>query len=272
MTILDRIVEDTRTLVARRKQDISLRDLEAHPFFHGPTLPLAPALLRDHLAIIAEIKQASPSKGVIRPNLDVPAIARQYKSHGAAAVSVLTEPQHFQGSLENLALARQTIDLPLLRKDFIVDPYQLVEARAYGADAVLLIAAVLDAVQLRDLHQAANELGLSCLVEVYEEREIDKLDFDQVKVLGVNNRDLRTFEVNLDHAPDVFAHVPEHVVQVAESGLRSAKDLAYLRRRSVDAVLIGETFMRAKEPGVALATLHRETERLLRAERLRLAS
>jgi indole-3-glycerol phosphate synthase len=272
MTILDRIVEDTRALVARRKANVTQGELEARPFFHGPTLSLAPALRHDELAIIAEIKQASPSKGMIRPDLDVPTIARAYKSQGASAVSVLTEPLHFQGSLDNLAQARQTVDLPLLRKDFIVDPYQIVEARAYGADAVLLIATVLDTVQLRDLHQTAEDLDLSCLVEVYDVTELDKLDFDQVQVLGVNNRDLRTFEVDLDHAPEVFARVPDHVVKVAESGLRTARDLAYLRQRDIDAVLIGETFMRASEPGVALAALRRETARLLRAERLRLAS
>ena len=262
-TILDQIVADTRELVARRKAHVPIRRLEEKPFFHGPTLSLAKALRRDHLAVIAEIKKASPSKGVIRPDFDVTDLARQYKAARADAVSVLTEPTHFQGSLDYLARARCTVDLPLLRKDFIIDPYQLVEARAYGADAVLLIAAVLDRVHLRDLHQAADALGLSCLVEVYEPEECDRIDFDQVKILGVNNRNLRTFEVDVDHALRVFAEVPEGIVRVAESGLRSADELAYLRARGVDAVLIGETFMRAAEPGAKLRAMKREVEEKL---------
>ncbi len=257
-TILDQIIHDTRELVSHRKAHVPLQRLEEKPFFHGPTLPLAKALRRDRLAVIAEIKKASPSKGVIRPDFDVTDLARQYKSAGADAVSVLTEPAHFQGSLDYLARARCTVDLPLLRKDFIIDPYQLVEARAYGADAVLLIAAVLDRTHLRDLHQAADALGLSCLVEVHEAEELDRIDFDQVKILGVNNRNLRTFEVDVDHALRVFTRVPKGIVRVAESGLRSADELAYLRARGVDAVLIGETFMRAAAPGEKLRAMRRE--------------
>lgn len=269
MTILDRIVEDTRSLVEKRKRNVPIRALEERPYFSGPTLPFASALRRDRLAILAELKKASPSKGLIRGEADFPDVARQYKLHGAAALSVLTEPLHFQGSLDDLAGIRQVVDLPLLRKDFIVDPYQLVEARAYGADAVLLIAAVLDRSQLYDLHQAAAELGLSCLVEVYELDELDKVDFDQVEVLGVNNRDLRTFDVNVDHSIDVFAHAPPGCVRVSESGLRTADDLAHLRRHEVDAVLIGETFMRARHPGRMLETLQRGVDDLL-ATNLRL--
>ena len=272
MTILDRIVADTRALVARRKQRTPLADLEARPHFASPTLSLRDALRQDTLAIIAEIKRASPSKGVIRHDFQPVDIARQYKAAGASAVSVLTEPKHFQGSLDILARVRRTIDLPLLRKDFIVDPYQLVEARAYGADAVLLIAAVLDATELYDLHQAAHELGLDCLVEIYEPDELDKLDADQVQILGVNNRDLRTFEVDIDHSLRVFAEAPDHVVRVSESGLRTADDLAHLRRHGVDAVLIGETFMRADEPGHALEMLRRAlAQRLSDTHQLRAA-
>ena len=255
MTILDRIVEDTRALVARRKQAVPPRVLEERIATTGGTRSLDAALRRDHLAILAEIKKASPSKGVIRENFDVPDLARQYEASGADAVSVLTEPLHFQGSLDNLTLARQTIDLPLLRKDFVVDPYQLLEARAHGADAVLLIAAVLRRDELYDLHQAAHELGLACLVEVYEHAELDKLDFDQITTLGVNNRDLRTFEVDINHSLRVFEDAPEGVIRVSESGLGTADDLAHLRRHGVDAVLIGETFMRAAEPGKKLAAL-----------------
>lgn len=262
-TILDTIVADTRTLVQRRKATVSIRELEDRPFFSSPALPLDRALRRGELSIIAESKKASPSQGIIRSDYDVLRNAQQYKAHGASAISVLTEPFHFKGSLDDLATARRAVDLPLLRKDFVVDPYQLFEARAYGADAVLLIAAVLDKYQLYDLHQAADELGLSCLVELYDLAELDQIDLDQVRVLGVNNRDLRTFEVDINHSVRVFAEVPETVVRVAESGLRSADELVYLRQRGIDAVLIGETFMRAHDPGLALDRLRQEVRQRL---------
>ena len=266
MTILDRIVEDTRALVERRKLAVPVRVLEERASAMGATRSLEQALRQDHLAVLAELKKASPSKGVIRDDFDVTDLARQYDDHGADAVSVLTEPMHFQGSLDNLALARRAIDLPLLRKDFIIDPYQLAEARAYGADAVLLIAAVLDRQALFDLHQAAGELGLDCLVEIYQHDELDKLDFNQVTILGVNNRDLRTFEVDINHSLRVFEDAPQEVVRVSESGLRTADDLAHLRRHGVDAVLIGETFMRAPHPGRTLAALKQEVRALLNAQ------
>ncbi|MDX1547000.1 MAG: indole-3-glycerol phosphate synthase TrpC [Rhodothermales bacterium] len=255
MTILDRIVADVRARLDVRKRTVSRSTLEAAPFFAAPTRSLAGALRGDALAILAECKKASPSKGTIRNDFDVADLAQRYARAGAAAISVLTEPDHFQGHLDFLAAARRVVDVPLLRKDFIVDPYQLVEARAYGADAVLLIAAVLEAEQLRDLHAAADALGLDCLVEVYDPAELDRIDFGQVRILGVNNRDLRTFEVDVEHSLRVFERVPAHVVRVSESGLRTARELAHLRRHGVDAVLIGETFMRAADPGAALARL-----------------
>ena len=267
MNILERIVADTRDLVVHRQQRVSRQLLEDAPYFHSPTLSLERALRRPELAFLAEIKKASPSKGVLRPQFDVQEIARQYRHHGAAALSVLTEPTYFQGSLHNLQLARQTVDLPLLRKDFIVDPYQLYEARAHGADAVLLIAAVLERAQLHELHATATALGLDCLVEVYDPRELERIDFDQVRILGVNNRDLRTFEVDIDHSLRVFDQVPADVIRVSESGLRTAADLAHLRRGGVDAVLIGETFMRADDPGRQLQTLRDELTGLLASGR-----
>lgn len=262
-TILDTIVTDTRALVSARKQQVELTALQDRPFYHGPPLPFAEALGTTPMGIIAEIKKASPSKGVLRKDFDVPALAQGYQTHGAAAISVLTEPHHFHGSLDYLAQARAKVATPLLRKDFIIDAYQLHEARAYGADAVLLIAAILDRHELADLHAEANALGLACLVEIYDPAELDKLDFDQIKILGVNNRDLRTFTVNIQHSVDVFRQVPQHVIRVSESGLRDAQDLAYLRTQGIDAVLIGETFMRALDPGLALAQLLAETQRHL---------
>lgn len=267
MSVLDRIVHDTRELVARRKAEVPVRVLESRPAFHAPTLSLVKALRRDtpEPAVIAEIKKASPSAGVIRPDFNPVEIAREYKRAGAAALSVLTEPLHFRGSLADLAAVRLATDLPVLRKDFIVDEYQLIEARAYGADAVLLIATVLDKTELRDLHDAALALGLTPLVELYDPAELEKVDLDKVQVLGVNNRDLATFEVDPLRAARVLQAVPAQIVRVAESGLRTAEDLANVRRRGLDAALIGEAFMRAPSPGLALRRLRDEARALLAA-------
>jgi indole-3-glycerol phosphate synthase len=255
MNILDEILQHTRTVVEQRKRQISTDELKQRPAFHAPTLSMADHLSGDRLAIIGEIKKASPSKGTIRGEFDVREIARQYKHGTAAAISVLTEPDYFAGSLENLSMVRRTVDLPLLRKDFIVDPYQLVEARAYGADAVLLIASALDPDELYDLQAHAQELDLSCLVEAYSEEDLEKIDFDHVDLLGINNRDLQTFAVDIDHSLEMFRQVPEHIIRISESGLKSPEDLAHVRRGGIDAVLIGETLMRAHDPGAKLAEL-----------------
>lgn len=267
MNILTQILEDTRTVVARRKSEVPMQALEQRPAFSAPTLSLVRALRSGDPAgapaVIAEIKKASPSAGVIRRDFNPVDIARQYKAAGAAAISVITEPLHFQGSLEDLAAVRLAADLPLLRKDFVVDEYQLFEARAYGADAVLLIAAALDPAQLHDLHDAATALGLTPLVELHSERELDSIDLDRIQVLGVNNRDLTTFEVDASRAARILRHVPPSVVRVAESGLRTAEHLASVRQQGLDAVLIGEAFMRATHAGRALRRLRDDTTALL---------
>lgn len=265
MSILSRIVEDTRGLVAARRREMPPRALEERPLFASPRRRFEAALRQPGLGVIAELKKASPSKGVIRPDFDVVDLARQYEAAGASAISVLTEPLYFQGAPEYLAAVREAVDVPLLRKDFIIDSYQLVEARAFGADAVLLIAAVLDRAQLHDLHETAHALGLACLVEVYDAEELDKIDFDEARILGVNNRDLRTFAVDVDHSLRVFGQVPEDLVRVSESGLRSAAELAHLRRHGVDAALMGETLMRADRPGQHLKALLGELQNVTAA-------
>jgi len=232
------------------------------PPYQRTPFSLEEVLTKDGLSIIAEIKKTSPSRGLIRPDFDPEDLSKQYEYSGASAISVLTEPKHFGGSLEDLALVRNTVHVPVLRKDFVVDPYQLYEARAYGADAVLLIAAVLDRYELYDLHQTAESLGLSCLVELHELDEIGKLDLDHVKIIGVNNRDLRTFLVDIHHSLRVFEHIPEGIIRVSESGLRSARELAHLHSQGVNAVLMGETFMRAGEPGIVLRALIQELRSL----------
>ncbi len=263
MTLLDDLVADTRALVEERKRETPLRALEQRPLFERQPLSLSEPLCAGELSIIAEVKKASPSEGVLRADFHPARIAQGYAKSGAAAISILTEPSRFQGALEHLVWIRAHVpDLPLLRKDFIVDPYQLVEARAHGADAVLLIAAVLDRAQLYDLHQAADELDLDCLVEVYALDELEKIDFDQVRILGANNRDLKTFEIDLNQSIRVFRRAPKHVVRVSESGLKTAGELAVMRRHGIDAALIGTTLMQADDPGEALHTLKSEANRL----------
>jgi len=252
MTILDRIVSDTHQRVSRAQRT---RPLQIPNTTGPPTRSLEKALRQNGLSIIAEIKKKSPSQSMLHEDISTSDLARDYTTAGADAISVLTEPQHFGGSLYDLSQARQHTSLPLLRKDFIVDPYQIAEAHTYGAHAILLIAAILDSAQLRDYQQMAHACNLECLVEVYEEQELDKLDFDLVRILGVNNRDLRTFEVNIDHSVRVFQYAPDHVVQVSESGLQTANDLLYLSERGIDAVLIGGSLMAQSCPGHALKKL-----------------
>jgi indole-3-glycerol phosphate synthase len=253
-SILDRIVEDTRDVLARRRRDVPLSALESREEFTPERRSLHAALAVDGLSIIAECKRASPSKGMLRETYEPAAIAGSYAVGGAAAVSVLTEPVHFRGDPADLREVRAAVDIPLLRKDFVVDPYQIVEARAWGADAVLLIAAVLDRHQLAELHAAARDYELDALVELYNPRELDIVDLDRVRIVGVNSRDLRTFEVDVDAAAQTLAALPEGILTVAESGISAAATLVDLQKRGIDAALIGETFMRAGDPGEAVRT------------------
>ncbi len=264
VSILDDILDDTRELVEQRKAETPVAALKERPFYNErEALSLPEALKERGMSFIAEVKKASPSKGVIRDDFAPARIAQQYAAHDAAAISVLTEPQHFQGALEHMAWIRAHVpETPLLRKDFIIDPYQLVEARAVGADAVLLIATALAPGQLADLHAAATELGLSCLVEVYTEADLDKIDWDQVRVLGVNNRDLHTFEVDIENSLRIFDQTPKSVGRVAESGLSDPETLVRLRKAGVNGVLIGEHFMRAEHPGEALSALRTEGKKI----------
>ena len=208
---------------------------------------------------MAEIKKASPSKGVIRGDFDVPWLAQRYESGGAAALSVLTDEPHFQGSLHNLELASSAVALPCLRKDFIVDEYQIVEARAHCADAILLIAAALTAEEMKRFSRSARALALDVLVEVHTaaelERVLDILGDEGADAIGVNNRDLNTFEVRLETSFALIERIPATVVRVTESGISTAEDLSRLRAAGFDAFLIGESLMRQPDPGDALAAL-----------------
>ncbi|MBI1747584.1 MAG: indole-3-glycerol phosphate synthase TrpC [Acidobacteria bacterium] len=256
MNILQSILEHTRVEVGSRKSRIKVSSLMEAEFFARETLSLRQTLEKTKpFAIIAEIKRASPSAGNLRTSVDVVDIARQYSKHGAAAISVLTDERFFSGSLDDLCRVRAGVQAPLLRKDFIFDEYQLFEAKACGADAVLLIAGILEGSQLADLHDAARDLSLECLVELYETSEIDILDFDRMKLVGINNRDLKTFHVDFKRSLEMARLIPDGVTLVSESGITSSGDLKRLRSAGIRAALIGEHFMKSERPGSALRTL-----------------
>ena len=210
---------------------------------------------RGQSAVIAEIKKASPSKGVLRESFDPPAIASSYESGGAACLSVLTDADFFQGSEAALQQARAACNLPVIRKDFLIDPYQLVEARAIGADCVLLIVAALDDVLLCDLHQQATELGMDVLVEVHDEAELHRALAIKPVILGINNRNLHTFDVSLETTAKLLQQLPDDITVVTESGILTSDDVAFMRNQGVNSFLVGEAFMRADDPGKALSEL-----------------
>jgi indole-3-glycerol phosphate synthase len=260
-TVLATILAATRSTVAAAKKSVSLGELEDRATQHHPRGWAAALRGRatSGAAVIAEIKKASPSKGLIRADFDPSWLARRYKVGGAAALSVLTDEPFFQGSLRNLELASASAPLPCLRKDFIVDEYQIVEARAHRADAILLIAAALPDSELRHLAQVAQGFSLDVLVEVHTAEELDRvlavLGEGGASAIGVNNRDLRSFEVSLETSLALVGRIPASVVRVAESGIGSAADIIRLRQAGFDAFLIGESLMRQPDPGTALAEL-----------------
>jgi indole-3-glycerol phosphate synthase len=208
-------------------------------------------------AVIAEIKKASPSRGVLRPIFDPAAIARRYEAGGAACLSVLTDREYFQGACEHLVAARAACSLPVLRKDFVVDEYQIAEARAIGADCVLLIVAALDDARLAALERCATGYGMAVLAEVHDARELERALALATPLIGINNRDLRTFEVKLETTLELLPRVPPGRIVITESGIVSKADVARMRMAGVQAFLVGEAFMRAADPGAALTALFR---------------
>lgn len=210
--------------------------------------------IADHKsAVIAEIKKASPSKGIIREDFRPADIAKSYEQGGAACLSVLTDIEYFQGCPEYLKQARAACSLPVLRKDFMIDPYQVYEARAMGADCILLIAAALDLATMRELEKIAHELGMAVLVEVHNGEELDLALQLETPLLGINNRNLRTFEVTLDTTLGLLVRIPQNKIVVTESGIFTAEDVALMRKNNVHTFLVGEAFMRQPEPGAELA-------------------
>ena len=255
MNVLDRIVEATREEVDRRRDAVPLATLEAALDNRADSRPFQEALTAPGISLIAEHKRRSPSAGAIREGADVTDIVQAYERGGAAALSILTEPFHFGGSLDDLRAARRATHLPVLRKDFIVDPYQLYESAAAGADAILLIVAALDADVLAELHREAHALDLDVLVEVHDEEELlGALDVD-ADVIGINNRDLGDFTVDIQRTYELLSDVPAGKTVVSESGFSTREQLDELDRVGVDAVLIGETLMRAPDVEAACREL-----------------
>lgn len=254
-TYLEEILRRKREELPARQRAVPLEALRAMPGYDLPRRSLVQALRSRTPAVIAEIKAASPSLGTIRDPLDVAAIARSYVGAGAAALSVLTDEPFFRGRLDHLLLARAGHDVPVLRKDFIVDPYQVHQARAYGADAILLIVAALEQRELLGLRDLARDLGLEVLVEVHTEEELARLDGADFPLVGVNNRDLATFVTDMATTIRLRGRMPAGSLCVSESGIRTADDIRRLRSHGVHAFLIGETFMRAQDPGAALRAL-----------------
>jgi len=257
--ILQRIVEVKREEVAAARPRRGMVDLQE--LARGQSAPrgfaaaMRAKVARGDAAVIAEIKKASPSKGVLREQFDPAAIAAAYAKHGAACLSVLTDVQFFQGHEDYLKAARAACALPVIRKDFLIDPYQVVEARAMGADCVLLIAACLGDGQMAELEAAAFEQGLDVLVEVHDGAELDRALRLRTPLLGINNRNLRTFEVTLDTTLGLLSRVPADRLLVTESGILGPADVVKMRAADVHAFLVGEAFMRAADPGVALEAL-----------------
>ena len=258
-TVLKKIFDRKNEEVAERRAALPLAELESAVASAEPTRGFRNALServeRGDAAVIAEVKKASPSKGVIRADFQPAKIAASYEAGGAACLSVLTDIDFFQGADAYLQAARGACSLPVLRKDFTLDPYQIWEARALAADAILLIVACLELPLLKDLHDYATELGLDVLVEVHDEAELDEALTLGGDLIGINNRDLHTFETSLDTTYRLLERVPAGVQMVTESGFSDRDQVIEMRRNGVDTFLIGETFMRATEPGDALADM-----------------
>ena len=255
-TILDRIMATKREEIAARKRQTPEAELRRRAAAAPPPRDFFAALAEDGpIRLIAEVKKASPSAGLIRPNFDPVAIAQAYEASGAACVSVLTDEEYFQGALDYLRDVRRSISLPVLRKDFLLDRYQLLEARAAGADAVLLIAECLDDCLLRSLHNEALELGMTPLVELYEPTNLPRVLEAGAALIGVNNRNLRTFEVDLEHTLRMREALPTECVLVGESGIRTRADVERLESAGVDAMLVGESLMREDDIEAAVGRL-----------------
>ena len=262
MNILEEIAGKTRERIAEEKSRISVAEVKERIRDREQNLEILPApsfyqaLKKDGMSYICEVKKASPSKGLIAPDFPYLEIAKEYKAAGASAISCLTEPFYFLGADKYLQEITENVDIPVLRKDFTVDEYMILQAAAYGASAVLLICAILDDRQLKEYRELAEELGMDALVEAHDEEEVDRALKSGAKIIGVNNRDLKTFQVDMQNSIKLRQLAPDNVLFVSESGIRTAEDIRKLYDNQVDAVLIGETLMRSTDKKAALETLN----------------
>ena len=261
MNILDKIIVDKRIEVAAKKELLPISYLEASPLFERNTLSLSQALKKKSFGIIAEHKRRSPSKSVINQSLSIEAVASGYEQAGMAGMSVLTDGKYFGGSLDDLLLARASCNLPILRKEFVIDSYQLFEAKAFGADAILLIAAVLKREEIEALSKQAKALKLEVLLEVHNLEELQNSIMPSLDMLGVNNRNLKTFEVSLEISKQLSAKIPEDFVKVSESGISKVKAIEELRRFGYQGFLIGENFMKTENPGESARSFQQQLSR-----------
>ena len=243
--MLDKIIAQKKEEVEQRKKAATITYLQERIARQKPALDLASALKGDSIRLIAEVKQASPSRGILSPNFNPTELARTYAECGAAAISVLTEANYFMGSIEYLAAIKEVVGLPLLRKDFIFDIYQIYESRAYGADALLLIAAILSQEQLKELISLSHSLGLRCLVEAHNKDEVERAILSEAEIIGINNRDLNTFTVDITTTRRLRPLISQERIVVSESGIKSKRDIEKLRKWGVDAVLVGEALVTA---------------------------
>ena len=253
MTILDHIINDKTKEVELRKKAFPTSYWEQSPMFDRKGISLSQRLQASPSGIIAEHKRRSPSQNNINSSLSVQTVAQGYEKAGVCGMSVLTDQKYFGGSLEDLTAARAVCQIPILRKEFIIDPYQLIEAKAHGADVILLIAAVLDRTQIKYLSETAKSLGLEVLLEVHNREELDKAIMPSLDMLGINNRNLKTFEVSLENSKQLAEHIPDDFVKVSESGISSTAAIQSLKTYGFEGFLIGENFMKTNTPGIAAA-------------------
>ena len=260
MNILDKIIADKKIEVALKKGLISSAVLMQSPLFERPTNSMATKIRQSASGIIAEHKRRSPSKDVINNSLKVPLVVEGYEKAGVCGISVLTDGPYFGGALEDLLLARASVDTPLLRKEFIVDPYQIIEAKAHGADTILLIAAVLTRAEIHSLSNLAQSLGMEVLLEVHDLEELEKSIMPSLNMIGVNNRNLKTFEVNLKTSMELSSRIPDDFVKVSESGISNVSAVKELKTYGYQGVLVGENFMKTNDPGTAALEFIKQIE------------
>lgn len=253
MTILDKIIARKEVEVLNAKEAVTVSELENYPLFKREPYSLRNSILdKSKSGIIAEFKRASPSKGIINNRNSVQEVVQGYEAAGASAISVLTDTDFFNGSLQDLTDARESVNIPILRKEFIIDAYQITEAKAHGADVILLIAAVLTFKQIQELSTYAKSLGLSVLLEVHNEEELTKSIHDTIDAIGVNNRNLKDFTVSIQHSLDLVNLIPDQFIKVSESGLSNPESIIELKEAGFQSFLIGENFMKAANPGLSI--------------------